>query len=69
MNQCLRRSNGEDEEETTLDLPVIEEESRNSPNSENNSGNANQEEVSFQYKETLLIFGKVEKEKDYHSTQ
>ena len=58
------------EEEPTLELLVVEKESRNSPNSENNSGNANQEEVTLVgIKRTLLISGKVEKEKDYHSTQ
>ena len=51
----------EDEEETALDLSVVEEESKNSANSENNSGNTNQEEVIFPLKRTLLISGKVER--------
>ena len=53
----------EDEEETALDLPVVEEESGNSPNSENNSGNANRDEATFQYKENIVNFWKSGKRK------
>ena len=51
----------EDEEETALDLPVVEEESRNSPDSENDSGN--QDEITFQYKEDVVNFWKSGKRK------
>ena len=53
----------EDEEETALDLPVVEEESENSPDSESDSGNVNQDEVTFQYKEDVVNFWKSGKRK------